>query len=105
MVVLLCSGSSNPEVSVFQLGTPLNSSHCYTMHRAAKTVGMVSKSGYIVDSVTRSKFVTYSEPQALIFHHTIAAGFYTVKQPEYVYTQSKQEQGVQLMKSSSREGL
>lgn len=31
--------------------------------------------------------------------------FYTVKQPEYVYTQSKQEQGVQLMKSSSWEGL
>lgn len=48
--------------------------------------------------------MTYSEPQALIFHHTVAAGFYTVKQPEYVYTQSKQEQGVHLM-FSSRGGM
>lgn len=36
---------------------------------------------HTVNSVTRSKLVTYSEPQALIFHHTVAAGFYTVKQP------------------------
>lgn len=28
-----------------------------------------------MNSVTRSKLVTYSEPQALIFHHTVAAGF------------------------------
>lgn len=28
-----------------------------------------------VNSVTRSKLVTYSEPQALIIHHTVAAGF------------------------------
>lgn len=57
-----------------------------------------TRSIHTVNSVTRSKLVTYSEPQALIFHHTVAAGFYTVKQPEYVYTQSKQEQGVHLMR-------
>lgn len=40
-----------------------------------------TQSIHTVNSVTRSKLVTYSEPQALIFHHTVAAGFYTVKQP------------------------
>ena len=29
---LINSGSSNPEVSVLERSTPLNSSHCYTMH-------------------------------------------------------------------------
>lgn len=103
------SGSSNPEVSVFERSTPLISSHCYTMHREGqRTVEMASsshtQSKQTVNSVTRSKLVTYSEPQALIFHHTVAAGFYTVKQPEYVYTQSKQEQGVHLMELFSPRG-
>lgn len=40
-----------------------------------------TQSIHTVNSVTRSKLVTYGEPQALIFHHTVAAGFYTVKQP------------------------
>lgn len=34
-----------------------------------------TQSIHTVNSVTRSKLVTYSEPQALIFHHTVAAGF------------------------------
>lgn len=32
-----------------------------------------------MNSVTRSKLVTDSEPQALLIHHTVAAGFYYCK--------------------------
>lgn len=50
------SGSSNPEVSVFECSTPHNSSRCYTMHRNGQEG--LEMSSRTVNSVTRSKLVT-----------------------------------------------
>ena len=97
------SGSSNPEVSVLNAALHSISSHCYTVHRKRSKRGLSSSHTHTlkhthshtqrerdgerwrerakrtVNSVTRSKLVTDSEPQALLIHHTVAAGFYYCK--------------------------